>query len=191
LTSQQLYNCDGAWHSPTSDRLNNTDLPYYYVGENVGWQWVDGGQTASGAQLAGVVDNWVGQLNEYNFGRWGSSCTRTHSSGEFTQVMWARTESLGCEALRCRNTDAANNVDTDLVVCHYGPGGNIRTHLPFSPTTATFLGLDSVPCDGAMDDAELREWQAVAVDLYGVPQGAAGLLGHPVAALVVLFAVVP
>ena len=44
------------------------------------------------------------------------------------------------------------------MVCNYGPGGNVQGVLPFSPKTATKLGLQAEPCDGELTDSEDRFW---------------------------------
>merc|ERR1712146_498989 len=71
---------------------------------------------------------------------------------------------VGCEAAFCginANQTAYGNETwkTFLLVCEYGPGGNVRGALPFSPTTATILGLSSIPCDGPLSDSEWLHWE--------------------------------
>jgi hypothetical protein len=45
-------------------------------------------------------------------------------------------------------------LSTWLLVCEYGPGGNLEGELPFSPTVAAKLGLDPEPCDGPLSPTE-------------------------------------
>merc|ERR1711924_10091 len=58
---------------------------------------------------------------------------------------------------------------TFFLVCEYGPGGNVIGELPFSPTTASILGLSSSPCDGALSDSEWLHWERWDAKNYPLP----------------------
>jgi len=106
-------------------------------------------------------------VRNVTYGRWGSACTagaeewqRVEAEG-FFQRLWAETREVGCEAALCGVKGWGDHTSwkTFLLVCEYGPGGNVIGELPFSPTTATILGLSPTPCDGPLTDSEWLIWE--------------------------------
>merc|ERR1712187_74340 len=71
------------------------------VGENL----------ASGVVDAQAVDMWYNEI-EYTDG--GRVSAFSMDTGHYTQVVWRETTSLGC------------GIQGSLLVCQYGPGGNMR-----------------------------------------------------------------
>jgi len=154
-----------------------------------------------------AVQSWYDQRTDYTYGRWGASCLtapppQTASSSTtapqapqqnnsmmveqlremakiegYSQVMWADTEELGCEAALCEGIELesaeggpSRRWDTFLVVCQYGPGGNLPGELPFSPTAAAHLGFPSTdPCDGPLTENEWLKWERWDEIYYPVP----------------------
>ncbi|XP_059145897.1 GLIPR1-like protein 1 isoform X2 [Physella acuta] len=53
--------------------------------------------------------------------------------GHYTQVVWSSSNFLGCGVKYCPVLQGASTFDHGyIVVCHYGPGGNIQGRKPFT-----------------------------------------------------------
>lgn len=139
---------DGCYirHSTTHYRWEQAG--FRYVGENL-YKVIN--YEPSGVD---VVDAWYAELEDYNYGSVGASCTRRGCAGRvrppcalghFTQVMWEATTHLGCAVAGC----PSERQPTFVAVCHYGPGGNIVGELPFASARAAALGLSAEACDGS------------------------------------------
>ena len=87
----------------------------YYVGENV-----FGGSGAVTAQQA--VDLWAGEKANYTYAT--NTCSGT--CGHYTQIVWRDTLELGCAMGTCPNLQFGN-----VIVCDYGPGGNVNGQKPY------------------------------------------------------------
>eukprot|EP00398_MALV-I-01_sp_L67-1_P000416 gene416-887_t len=158
--SDELATFANQWASSVAAQVNPDGVPYHYVGENIAWKWSQKGSEANAQQ---VIDSWMGELTTYKYGRFGSNCTVRNAEhrpkGHFTQLLWAETSEVGCVDHRCSGISKSGQaVDTILVVCNYGPGGNVEGMLPFSPTTSEKLGLSAMPCDGELTWMEERLW---------------------------------
>eukprot|EP00927_Polykrikos_kofoidii_P062551 TRINITY_DN57362_c0_g1_i1.p1 TRINITY_DN57362_c0_g1~~TRINITY_DN57362_c0_g1_i1.p1 ORF type:complete len:293 (-),score=28.70 TRINITY_DN57362_c0_g1_i1:80-958(-) len=132
-------------HSKTEDRWQKSG--FAYVGENL-YKVIN--MEPSGVD---IVDAWYAEIADYQYGLFGGSCTKSRCAGRssppctlghFTQVMWESTTNLGCARAECPGEAR----ETFVVVCNYGPGGNIVGSAPFRPDTAAALGLASEPCNG-------------------------------------------
>lgn len=130
-------------HLPPSKLL--TAAGFDYVGENL-YKVI--GMKPTGVDVA---DAWYAEVADYTFGSIGDACTKRKcasrssppcATGHYTQMMWANTNSIGCARKACTESGKP----TYIVVCHYGPGGNRVSEVPFSGTTASRLGFSSSSC---------------------------------------------
>lgn len=87
----------------------------YYVGENV-----FGGSGNVTAQQA--VDLWASEKASYNYAN--NSCSGV--CGHYTQLVWRDSIELGCAMGTCANLQYKN-----VIVCDYGPGGNVNGQKPY------------------------------------------------------------
>jgi len=191
------YRCDTSTivHSSKKFRTEHPVSPFYYLGETAvskelpvqpePWDAVQLAQQAVGRWGDPMVQN-------ISYGRWGSACTvdkvRVATAEPeqrlgtalavaegFFQSLWAETREVGCEAAFCgvnaNQTYGNESWKTFLLVCEYGPGGNVIGELPFSPTTASILGLTSSPCDGPLSDSEWLHWERWDSEHYPLPAG--------------------
>ncbi|CEP15497.1 hypothetical protein [Parasitella parasitica] len=101
------------WHH------SNDTRPYGdSCGENISY-----GQ----ASISVAIKEWHDlEVNDYNFERGKSK--NGNEIRHFTQVVWRRTERVGC-ALHYCDKDPESNMDMNgnFYVCNYYPQGNIRT----------------------------------------------------------------
>ncbi|CAM0907399.1 unnamed protein product [Alopecurus aequalis] len=96
-------------------KLVHSRGPY---GENIFW-----GSAGRRWTAADGVEAWVDERADYDCA--GNACKRKRACGHYTQVVWARTRSLGCASVTC-NDDGGT-----FVVCSYDPPGNVRGQAPY------------------------------------------------------------
>eukprot|EP00928_Gymnodinium_smaydae_P043404 TRINITY_DN29084_c0_g1_i2.p1 TRINITY_DN29084_c0_g1~~TRINITY_DN29084_c0_g1_i2.p1 ORF type:complete len:376 (-),score=65.70 TRINITY_DN29084_c0_g1_i2:2-1129(-) len=132
-------------HSGLEDRWETAG--FQYVGENL-YKVINMRPTG-----VDVVDAWYAEIDDYQYGRVGASCTKERCAdrasppctlGHFTQVMWQTTTHIGCAREACPGVAQ----ETFIVACHYGPGGNIVGSLPFPASSAVALGVGREECAG-------------------------------------------
>ncbi|MFH8617366.1 CAP family protein [Streptomyces sp. NPDC017979] len=105
---------DRADHLASIDALAQRKDNKY--GENAYYAWNSTGATPSGAD---VVDGWYGQIDAYvYFGREPDMNTFSRW-GQFTQVVWKKTTTMGVGTARAANGGT-------YVVVNYDPPGNYR-----------------------------------------------------------------
>mmetsp|Transcript_157765 Transcript_157765/g.294249 ORF Transcript_157765/g.294249 Transcript_157765/m.294249 type:complete len:331 (-) Transcript_157765:47-1039(-) len=130
-------------HSPLEDRW--MEAGFTYIGENL-YKVINMKPTG-----VDVVDAWYAEIDDYQYGPVGSTCTKERCAGResppctlghFTQVMWERSSTVGCARAQCSEQEQP----TFIVVCNYGPGGNIVGQLPFTPEHTAQLGLAREAC---------------------------------------------
>ncbi|XP_077171309.1 serotriflin-like isoform X2 [Paroedura picta] len=87
-----------------------------------------------------AIQAWYDEVKDFQYGR-GSR--RGAVTGHYTQVVWYRSNLLGCAVARCRNRRLAY-----YYVCHYCPGGNIvgSIHTPYK------AGRPCADCPNACDN---------------------------------------
>lgn len=188
-------------HSSKEFRTRHPASPFYYLGETaVSKELPAQVESWDALQLAQqAIGRWgVPMAQNVTYGRWGSACTvekfsiATDQEDQrlgialavaegFFQSLWAETREVGCEAAFCgfnnNQNDGNENWKTFLLICEYGPGGNVIGELPFSPTTASMLGLSSSPCDGPLSDSEWLHWERWDGKNYPLPVGQAAING--------------
>ncbi|KAK6186500.1 hypothetical protein SNE40_008529 [Patella caerulea] len=108
---------------------------FRHIGENI--------YLASGDyyNLKAAVDNWHSETVNYNFttGECSSVC------GHYTQVVWADSHELGCGIVWCETLTGADTIKQGtVIICNYGPSGNVRHQDPFKA---------GVPCSDCPADA--------------------------------------
>lgn len=131
------------YHSSTASRMGG--YQFGYVGENL--YKVDGMDPTG----YGIADAWYAERVDYRYGAVGETCTkkcygrgRPCMTGHFTQMMWERSDAIGCAVGRCPTGEQVY-----VAVCQYGPGGNLVGERPFAAGAAANLGVGTEPCEDA------------------------------------------
>lgn len=74
---------------------------------------------------ADVVDAWAAEAADFDYQ--ANTCAEGAQCGHYTQIVWRRTELVGCGAARCN----VGGVDGILWVCNYNPAGNVVGQQPY------------------------------------------------------------
>ncbi|KAK0041441.1 GLIPR1-like protein 1 [Biomphalaria pfeifferi] len=118
--------CDFS-HSSQAYRSNVGN--FSYVGENL---YAIGGSSPS---TSNIVETWYREKSNYDYG--DNSCSG--ACGHYTQIVWAETTAVGCGIAYCSTITNSKITNGYLVVCQYGPGGNISGKRPYLKASAPGL----------------------------------------------------
>ncbi|CAI7871216.1 unnamed protein product [Closterium sp. NIES-53] len=77
-----------------------------------------------GVKTADAVQAWVNQRKDYQRGKFPKSCNAGKQCGQYTQVVWRSTKSVGCGRVDCANGWMVS-------VCNYYPPGNYIGQYPY------------------------------------------------------------
>ena len=83
--------------------------------------------TSGTATPTSVVESWVSEVKDYNYG--SNSCSKV--CGHYTQVVWAKTTKLGCAVAKCTQNSPLGGGAWELWVCNYDPPGNYSGQKPY------------------------------------------------------------
>ncbi|GJQ74194.1 hypothetical protein Trydic_g15433 [Trypoxylus dichotomus] len=88
------------------------------VGQNLG-----GGQrseyVSNSANWTAIIESWFNESKKYKYAKIGLDYQR---SGDYTQLIWADTEYVGCGFNSHSNGDEDSDYEVEeMYVCHYGP----------------------------------------------------------------------
>lgn len=89
----------------------------YYVGENI---FASSGTATAG----GAVTAWANEGPHYHYDT--NTCDTNAVCGHYTQLVWRATLQVGCAIASCPQLTYSS-----VVVCDYGPGGNIANQKPY------------------------------------------------------------
>ena len=104
---------------------NRMSKTFSYVGENIFTT------TVTVSNYGTVVQDWYNEVDNYHYS--SNTCDPGKVCGHYTQVVWANSNSLGCGVMRCQTLQNLPSFKNALmVVCDYGPGGNIVGMKPYT-----------------------------------------------------------
>jgi pathogenesis-related protein 1 len=86
-------------------------------GENLFW-----GSPYGYYNYTDAVNDWVSEKQYYDYN--SNTCQPDQMCGHYTQVVWAKTERVGCAEVKCSNGD-------QFVACNYDPPGNWDGEKPY------------------------------------------------------------
>ena len=72
-----------------------------------------------------MVTDWIAEKSDYVYDT--NTCAIGKMCGHYTQIVWSKTESVGCGIVSCQ--DSGN--DARIFVCRYSPAGNIIGQKPY------------------------------------------------------------
>ncbi|XP_027732565.1 peptidase inhibitor 16 [Vombatus ursinus] len=78
-------------------------------------------------QLA--VEQWYNEHEHYSLGN--ATCAEGQMCGHYTQVVWAKTERIGCGSQFCEKLEGVMETNIHVLVCNYEPPGNVKGQKPY------------------------------------------------------------
>ncbi|CDW52809.1 ShK and CAP domain containing protein [Trichuris trichiura] len=100
---------------------------YHVIGENIWWS----NERYLRADMGSVIRDFHSEKVYYNYHP--HSCLRGRQCGHYIQVVWANTCAVGCAAAFCPYIRRGRGIRTgNMIVCNYGPGGNVIGVRPYS-----------------------------------------------------------
>ncbi|XP_068929684.1 peptidase inhibitor 16 [Petaurus breviceps papuanus] len=78
-------------------------------------------------QLA--VEQWYNEHEHYNLSN--ATCAEGQMCGHYTQVVWAKTERIGCGSQFCEKLEGVMETNIHVLVCNYEPPGNVKGQKPY------------------------------------------------------------
>nr|XP_039251631.1 GLIPR1-like protein 1 [Styela clava] len=101
---------------------------YPFVGENI---FLASGMTADESLMEGAVQMWESEKENFDFD--SNSCASSAVCGHYTQVVWAKSNKVGCGLTVCQEIDVGSKKFTDasLMFCRYAPAGNVIGRAPY------------------------------------------------------------
>nr|AAP45197.1 cysteine-rich protease inhibitor [Mus musculus]BAB03453.1 cysteine-rich protease inhibitor [Mus musculus] len=89
--------------------------------------------TDEGMDVPLAVGNWHEEHEYYNFST--ATCDPNQMCGHYTQVVWSKTERIGCGSHFCETLQGVEEANIHLLVCNYEPPGNVKGRKPYQEGT--------------------------------------------------------
>lgn len=89
--------------------------------------------TDQGLDVPLAVEEWHHERKHYNLSN--TTCEPDQMCGHYTQVVWAKTERIGCGTHFCEKLKGVEVTDIQLLVCNYEPPGNVKGQKPYQEGT--------------------------------------------------------
>uniref|UniRef100_A0A3Q2DQ03 Cysteine rich secretory protein 3 n=1 Tax=Cyprinodon variegatus TaxID=28743 RepID=A0A3Q2DQ03_CYPVA len=94
-----------------------------------------------------AIQTWYNEVKDY---RYGVGSTNGGVVGHYTQVVWAKSNQVGCAMAYCPNSKYKY-----FYVCHYCPPGNYQYTNPYKS------GPSCGDCSGACDNKLCSKWKSI------------------------------
>ncbi|XP_051009362.1 peptidase inhibitor 16 [Acomys russatus] len=89
--------------------------------------------TDEGMDVPLAVENWHEEREHYNLST--ATCDPGQMCGHYTQVVWSKTERIGCGSHFCETLQGVEEANIHLLVCNYEPPGNVKGRRPYQEGT--------------------------------------------------------
>ncbi|XP_041376901.1 cysteine-rich secretory protein 3-like [Gigantopelta aegis] len=76
---------------------------------------------------------WFSEIVDYTYSN--NSCKPRRSCGHYKQIVWHNTTAVGCGFKFCPQAKNIRTKSIYIVVCNYGPEGNLREQIPYTNGT--------------------------------------------------------
>ncbi|XP_021489107.1 peptidase inhibitor 16 [Meriones unguiculatus] len=86
-----------------------------------------------GVDVPLAVANWYEEREHYNLS--SGACDPGQMCGHYTQVVWSKTEKIGCGSHFCETLQGVEEANVHLLVCNYEPPGNVKGRKPYQEGT--------------------------------------------------------
>nr|XP_004649825.2 peptidase inhibitor 16 [Jaculus jaculus] len=85
--------------------------------------------TDEGMDVPLAMEEWHQEREYYNLS--AAACDPGQMCGHYTQVVWGKTERIGCGSHFCETLQGVEETNIQLLVCNYEPPGNVRGQRPY------------------------------------------------------------
>ncbi|XP_045397817.1 peptidase inhibitor 16 isoform X1 [Lemur catta] len=85
--------------------------------------------TDEGMDVPLAMEEWHQEREHYNLS--AAACNPGQMCGHYTQVVWAKTERIGCGSHFCEKLQGVEETNIQLLVCNYEPPGNVKGKRPY------------------------------------------------------------
>ncbi|XP_017378064.1 peptidase inhibitor 16 isoform X2 [Cebus imitator] len=89
--------------------------------------------TDEGMDVPLAMEEWYHEREHYNLS--AATCSPGQMCGHYTQVVWAKTERIGCGSHFCEKLQGVEETNIQLLVCNYEPPGNVKGKRPYQEGT--------------------------------------------------------
>ncbi|XP_051710758.1 peptidase inhibitor 16 [Oryctolagus cuniculus] len=76
-----------------------------------------------------AMEEWHHEREHYNLS--AATCARDQMCGHYTQVVWSKSERIGCGSHFCEKLQGVEETNIQLLVCNYEPPGNVKGKRPY------------------------------------------------------------
>ncbi|XP_070275519.1 peptidase inhibitor 16 isoform X2 [Myotis yumanensis] len=104
--------------------------------------------TDEGMDVPLAVEQWHVEREYYNFS--AATCEPSQMCGHYTQVVWAKTDRIGCGSHFCEKLQGVEETNVHLLVCNYEPPGNVRGRRPFEEGTPCSQCPSGYRCENSL-----------------------------------------
>ncbi|XP_040839223.1 peptidase inhibitor 16 isoform X3 [Ochotona curzoniae] len=80
-----------------------------------------------------AMEEWYQEHAYYNLS--AATCAQGQVCGHYTQVVWAKTERIGCGTHFCEKLEGVKETNIQILVCNYEPPGNVKGKRPYQEGT--------------------------------------------------------
>ncbi|XP_007483869.1 peptidase inhibitor 16 isoform X2 [Monodelphis domestica] len=101
-------------------------------------------------QLA--VEQWYNEHEHYNLSN--ATCAEGQMCGHYTQVVWAKSERIGCGSHFCEKLEGVMETNVHVLVCNYEPPGNVKGQKPYKEGPQCSQCLEGYKCKNQLCDTE-------------------------------------
>lgn len=76
-----------------------------------------------------ALNDWFEEHEDYDYNN--NTCSEDKMCGHYTQMVWAKTNRVGCASHFCETVAGLDFKDATMLVCNYLPPGNVIGHKPY------------------------------------------------------------
>ncbi|XP_053527391.1 peptidase inhibitor 16 isoform X2 [Artibeus jamaicensis] len=104
--------------------------------------------TDEGMDVPRAVEEWYLEREHYNLS--AANCDPGQMCGHYTQVVWAKTEKIGCGSHFCEKLQGVEETNIHLLVCNYEPPGNVKGQRPYQEGTPCSQCPSDYRCENSL-----------------------------------------
>ncbi|XP_058519840.1 peptidase inhibitor 16 isoform X2 [Ochotona princeps] len=119
-----------------------------------------------------AMEEWYQEHAYYNLS--AATCAQGQVCGHYTQVVWAKTERIGCGTHFCEKLEGVKEINIQILVCNYEPPGNVKGKRPYQEGTPCSQCPSGYRCEDKLCGASEKhsmKWRMNGGHMGGPLQG--------------------